>query len=75
MLREVLRLVEKKKSINLDKGDDSQDIEIGIMVRLGGQTYKCVDDMGDNYSFKLEDGKGNAFIYDAMADDLEPYNY
>lgn len=70
MLQEIL---EKIKAVDLDRGGDASDIKIKSIVKVGGQVYTCIDDMGDNYSFMLEDDYGNVFIYDAMADDITPY--
>lgn len=72
MLKEIL---EKINLIDLDKGDDLMDIEIGYSVKIDGKTFKCIDDMGDNGSFMLKDQKGNIFVYNADIDEFEPYDY
>ncbi len=69
----ISQILEEIKTINIDKGDDPLNIKIDSMVVLDDQVYKCIDDLGDNYSFVLEDEDVNQYIYDAMAGTIKPY--
>ena len=63
------------KKVNIDMGDDPIDIENEDTVVIDGKEYTCIDDMGDNSSFILKDPEGSRFLYDAIADDITPYDF